>query len=279
LAKKKAKKKTKKKAKKVSKQAKKTKRAPSKGLTVSSPEDFITPDSMKKALGLVEIMKYGYSLDNCKKVKFKAEYVKSSKIHMINGFTMHDYARKIGIHYNTLMVWTSRHCDLKDAIIEGLYLFIKSLPPKLIEHMGQGHSFESFGAVCGRSRSWLYDLVRIDEDFREAKEKGYTGSLLNWEKLQHAQAAGRLVRVGREIVRTNDAGDPLINPSTGDVLTDKTYVPAMGSDRALVFAMQCRFEECREEKKDSQQDLHNEIKDAMEARERRELEKINQGEK
>ena len=140
-------------------------------------------------------------------------------------------------------------------------------------HSKEGYSFESFGAVCGRSRSWLYDLVRASPEFKDAKEKGYTASLYNWETLQKAMAGGRLVRISKEVVRTNSKGEPMINPNTGEVLTDKIYVAALGSERALIFGMQCRFEECRQDKADSNQELHNELKDIMEAGEKDDADK------
>lgn len=266
---KKARKKTKKRSKKASKKAKKTttKSPPVK------PSDVITAETTKKAVGIIEILKFGYSIDSLSKVKFKPEYIKKIEPHMALGMTMHDYARKIGVHRQTLEDWTRLHASLKDAIVKGLWTFVRDLAPKLISHMSEGRSFESFSHVCGRSRNWLYELARIDDEFKEAKERGYGSSLYQWEGLLIAQASGRLVRVSKETIRTNAKGEPLKNPTTGEILTDKTYVPAMGSDRALIFNMQCRFEEYRPDNKDSQQALYDELKEIMEAADKEDLKK------
>jgi hypothetical protein len=53
---------------------------------------------------------------------------------------------------------------------------------KLIEHMREGDSFETFGAIVGKSRRTLYNWIDTHEDFKEAKEVGEVLSEHWWWK-------------------------------------------------------------------------------------------------
>lgn len=53
----------------------------------------------------------------------------------------------------------------------------------LIEHMKQGLSFESFGAVVGCSSSTLYEWVAANEDFSSAKKLATEYCRIFWEKI------------------------------------------------------------------------------------------------
>lgn len=53
---------------------------------------------------------------------------------------------------------------------------------KLIEHMKEGHSFETFGAIVGKSKVTLYNWCEAHPDFKEAKEKGEVLSEHWWWK-------------------------------------------------------------------------------------------------
>jgi hypothetical protein len=53
----------------------------------------------------------------------------------------------------------------------------------LIEHMGEGLSFESFAAIINVSRSTLYEWDKGHEEFSDAFKRGVDKSLLYWEKL------------------------------------------------------------------------------------------------
>jgi len=240
---------------------------------------LITQDTLKKALSLKEMVKYNYSADSLYKVKFKTEYIEFSKGHMELGLTLKDVSRKIGVHYSTFLEWTHRHPQLRNAVIEGQSEFIKSLGPKLENHMADGRSFESFAHICKRSKKWLYELVRIDEDFKDASERAYASSLYRWEDLLQAQAMGTLRRVSKEKIRTKKNGEPMIDPKTGEVLKDLEFVSTMGSDRALRLAMENRFEEYKKDKTGSESELFNELKDIMDANEREEMENLKSSDK
>lgn len=53
----------------------------------------------------------------------------------------------------------------------------------LIDHMKQGLSFESFGGVAEVSKQTLYDWMQKHGEFLDARRKGDTLSLLQWEKM------------------------------------------------------------------------------------------------
>jgi len=230
-------------------------------------------------LSLKEIIKYSYEADQLHKVKFKKEYIQATYDHMKLGLTLKDMARKIGVHYSTFEEWTGRHPDLGNAVIEGQFYFIKSLGPKLEKHMEEGRSFESFAFICKRNKKWLYELVRIDEDFKECAERAYAASLYRWEELMQNQAMGTLRRVSKEIVRTNAKGEPMVNPTTGEILKDYEFVSSMGSDRALRLAMENRFEEYKKDKTGSESELFNELKNIMDAKEALEIKRMRQPKK
>lgn len=52
----------------------------------------------------------------------------------------------------------------------------------LIEHMSEGLSFESFGAVVGHHKQTLYEWAAKHKDFGDAKQRGTDLSRLRWEK-------------------------------------------------------------------------------------------------
>ena len=53
----------------------------------------------------------------------------------------------------------------------------------LIDHMRTGLSFESFGGVVEVSKQTLYDWMQKHPSFLDARYKGDSLSLLQWEKL------------------------------------------------------------------------------------------------
>lgn len=62
----------------------------------------------------------------------------------------------------------------------------------LIEHMGDGLSFEAFAGVIGKSKETLYQWVKAHPNFADAKKKGDALSLLFWEKMGLTGMAGKI---------------------------------------------------------------------------------------
>lgn len=53
----------------------------------------------------------------------------------------------------------------------------------LIEHMSQGLSFESFAGVIGVDRDTIYEWVKVNPSFSDAKKIATSFCLLFWEKI------------------------------------------------------------------------------------------------
>lgn len=62
-------------------------------------------------------------------------------------------------------------------------VYSPELCAELIAHMKKGHSFESFGAVAKVSHQAMDAWVKKYPEFAEAKEIGFTESLLYWETI------------------------------------------------------------------------------------------------
>ncbi len=60
----------------------------------------------------------------------------------------------------------------------------------LIQHMSQGLSYESFGAVVKCGRTTLYDWERKHPEWVKAKQEGTSVALKFWESLLAAKAFG-----------------------------------------------------------------------------------------
>ena len=60
----------------------------------------------------------------------------------------------------------------------------------LIEHMAQGFSFTSFAAKINVNQDTLYNFLKAQKDFDEAKKLGENLSLMKWEKIGIDQAEG-----------------------------------------------------------------------------------------
>lgn len=54
---------------------------------------------------------------------------------------------------------------------------------KLIDHMGSGYSFESFGAKIGVGRATIYRWIDLHSEFRDAKKVGFEKNL-EWMERQ-----------------------------------------------------------------------------------------------
>lgn len=59
----------------------------------------------------------------------------------------------------------------------------------LIDHMAEGFSFESFGALVDTHSRYLYEWAKKYEDFSEAKRLGNEKARVWWEKLHRKCAA------------------------------------------------------------------------------------------
>ena len=53
---------------------------------------------------------------------------------------------------------------------------------KLIQHMSEGLSYESFAAVISVNRDTLYNWEKVHQEFFDAKKEGFSQNLLFWEK-------------------------------------------------------------------------------------------------
>lgn len=53
----------------------------------------------------------------------------------------------------------------------------------LIEHMGNGFSFESFAALVNASKQTIYDWLAANPEFLDAKSIAFERSRLFWEKI------------------------------------------------------------------------------------------------
>jgi len=53
----------------------------------------------------------------------------------------------------------------------------------LIDHMGEGYSFESFGGVISVSERVLYDWEKAHPEFLHSKEIGIQKSMVWWEQI------------------------------------------------------------------------------------------------
>jgi hypothetical protein len=65
---------------------------------------------------------------------------------------------------------------------------------KLIEHMSQGLSFETFAAVVDVDRDTIYEWVKVYKDFSDAKKKAMPKRNLFVEKIYNASARGQIIR-------------------------------------------------------------------------------------
>jgi hypothetical protein len=62
----------------------------------------------------------------------------------------------------------------------------------LVEHMKDGLSFESFAAVVNVNRDTVHEWKRVHPEFSESKNRGEAQSMIWWEKLGRAAAAGKV---------------------------------------------------------------------------------------
>jgi hypothetical protein len=92
-------------------------------------------------------------------------------------------------------------------------------PALLLEHLGKGNSFPSFGAVIGKSFDTLYDWVnpespRFQREFSEAKKEGEALLLKFDEDLGKTGLAGQLRRVVKETIKPDGTREYEYAPTT-----------------------------------------------------------------
>lgn len=63
---------------------------------------------------------------------------------------------------------------------------------KLVDHMSQGYSYESFPAVVKVSLQTIYDWEKANPDYLEAKKRAFVESRLFWERIGIEGAVGGL---------------------------------------------------------------------------------------
>lgn len=68
---------------------------------------------------------------------------------------------------------------------------------KLIEHMAEGLSFESFAGVIGTCKQTIYGWTEKHDEFLDAKRKGTEKCRVFWEKLGIDIARGKVPGNGR----------------------------------------------------------------------------------
>ena len=84
----------------------------------------------------------------------------------------------------------------------------EDLCQKLIDHMAEGLSFESFGAVVFQGKSTLYEWATRHKDFAEARATGQELSRAYWEKLGRDYVISRsesITNVGSNSASINSA--------------------------------------------------------------------------
>ena len=62
------------------------------------------------------------------------------------------------------------------------YKYDEKYPEMLKDHMGSGHSFESFAGLIQVARSTLYEWLKVFPEFKEAYDIAKSMCLLHWEK-------------------------------------------------------------------------------------------------
>ena len=79
------------------------------------------------------------------------------------------------------------------------YKYKPEFAEKLIEHMGQGLSYESFAGKCRVSRKTLYNCEKEHEEFATAKELGKEANRAYWEEVGMAGMTGEFEKFNSAI--------------------------------------------------------------------------------
>lgn len=143
-------------------------------------------------------------------VRYSPKFCSMLEDHLAKNLSIEDFAKKIGCPKPTLYRWFDKYVDFelakkageRAALLERNKASIKDFQKrleyrpeycqKLIDHMEQGLSMESFAGSIGVSRSVLYKWVKEHEAFKMAKEIGQSKMLLMMEKIGMNGALGKI---------------------------------------------------------------------------------------
>jgi len=68
----------------------------------------------------------------------------------------------------------------------------KEFCDRLVDHLSEGLSYESFSAEIKVNRRAMYQWEAKFPEWKDAKERGIDASLLYWEKMGRSMAVGKL---------------------------------------------------------------------------------------
>lgn len=194
-------------------------------------------------------------------VKYSDKAIALVHEYAVQGLKLRDIAQNLGIHETTLSVWRAAHPKFNDALIRGQMIWLRSLPARLIKHMGSGFHYNTFAYTIGRHRQFLYDLEKIWPYWLEAKQEAIDGAQYFHEQLMVRQATGQLTVELGEYVKTyhgkvvkDDEGKPLVLKKVGQ---------ANFSDRMLEFMAKKKFDDYADKKEDADTVFTSELADAL----------------
>lgn len=120
----------------------------------------------------------------------------------------------------------------------------------LIEHMKQGGSVRTFGAVTNPpvSRQTVYDWLDRHPNFLDAKSQGEPMAEKFWENLLKSGAAGQLRRLKKRVPMTTD-GQVILGPD-GKPVFEEEFEGATFNASATIFALKNKFPEAWRDRKE-----------------------------
>lgn len=105
----------------------------------------------------------------------------------------------------------------------------------LIDHMKTGGSLTSFGAIVGVTRQTLHNWMDEHKPFFDARKLGEAHLINFLEQMSKTMASGQLRRVKSEKPVLDSHGEPVVDPTTGQVLYEREYEPATPAQAAFIF--------------------------------------------
>lgn len=121
----------------------------------------------------------------------------------------------------------------------------------LIEHMRQGGSVRTFGAVTNPpvSRQTVYDWLDRYPAFLDAKNQGEPLAERFWEQLLKSGASGQLKRLKKRAPMTDKDGN-ILRDAAGNILFDEEFEAATFNATATIFALKNKFPEAWRDRKE-----------------------------